>query len=289
MNYQQLIAELTSLYEVGEAKAIVRLLLEERFGLTMTDIVCDGVEAMAAERQAELRSMMDRLLTGEPVQYVIGTADFMGRQFVVAPDVLIPRPETAELCASIIDRYNQPYCALQPPAPLKVLDVGTGSGCIAVTLALDLWNSDVSAWDISGDALLIARENAQRMGAKVNLELHDILATDIQSTTPQHFDIIVSNPPYICKKERVTMERHVLDFEPSTALFVPDDNPLLFYHAIARFAAHALKPNGLLAFEINPLYAAELMTWLKENEWNQVEVKADQFGKQRFIFALNHA
>ncbi len=285
MTYQQLYRELLPHYEEGEAKAVVRLLLEEVFNLSFTDILSGKLDDLSEAESQKLTAMMDRLWGGEPVQHVVGTATFMGRRFVVGPEVLIPRPETEELCRIILDRYNRPYCGLQPPEPTSVLDIGTGSGCIAVTLALDLWNCSVSGWDISGDALLMARENALRLGAQVNWELHDVLHLEDDKLQPASYDIIISNPPYICDRERVDMEPRVLLHEPATALFVPDDNPLLFYHAIAQMAADALRPGGLLAFEINPLYADLLSTDLQTVGWQQVEILNDPFGKQRFILA----
>jgi hypothetical protein len=166
ISYQQLWQSLTPLYDEGEAKAVVRMLLEEAFGLTFTDICCGKVEELSADDRQRLEALMARLRQGEPVQYVLGGACFCGRRFGVAPGVLIPRPETEDLCRTVKSYHNTPFCALQPPAPLQVLDVGTGSGCIAVTLALDLFNAEVTAWDVSGDALVIARCNAHRLGRR---------------------------------------------------------------------------------------------------------------------------
>lgn len=288
MTYQELYRSLTPIYEEGEAKAVVRLLLEDGFRLSFADIACGKLASLGKAETERLEDYMGRLRLGEPVQYVLGEAEFAGRMFLVSRDVLIPRPETAELCRLLTDRYNLPYCALQPPEPLRVLDVGTGSGCIAVTLALDLWNSEVSAWDISGDALLVARENARRFDARVNLELHDVLQLSPDEVQAAAYDIIVSNPPYIRRQERKDMERRVLDFEPHQALFVPDEEPLLFCHAIARMACHSLKKDGLLAFEINPLFATELQHWLEQEGWQKVEIHLDTYGKQRFILANHH-
>ena len=222
---------------------------------------------------------------GEPVQYVVGKARFCGRDYMVAPGVLIPRPETEMLCKEVISAYNRPYCALQPPEPLRVLDIGTGCGCIAVTLALDLWNSTVTAWDISGDALIIARENAHRLQAHVNLELQDALNPDEMALNALPFDIIVSNPPYICIRESKDMAKHVLAHEPHTALFVPDDDPLLFYRSIAHYGLSHLKPSGMLAFEINPIYAEETCKMLEHMGYEQIESKEDHYGKERIVIA----
>ena len=285
MTYSQLWRRLLPLYDEREAKAVVRTLLEERFHLTLTDLYTDGLDRLTDEEKVRMETLIERLEAGEPVQYVVGKARFCGRDYMVAPGVLIPRPETEMLCKEVISAYNKPYCALQPPEPLRVLDIGTGSGCIAVTLALDLWNCTVTAWDISGDALMIARENAHRLQAHVNLELQDALNPDETALNALPFDIIVSNPPYICARESKDMAKHVLAHEPHTALFVPDDDPLLFYRSIAHYGLSHLKPFGMLAFEINPIYAQEMKKMLEEMGDEQIEIKKDQYGKERVVIA----
>ena len=285
MTYSQLWRRLLPLYDEREAKAVVRTLLEERFNLTLTDLYTDGLDRLTDEEKVRMETLIERLEAGEPVQYVVGKARFCGRDYMVAPGVLIPRPETEMLCKEVISAYNKPYCALQPPEPLRVLDIGTGSGCIAVTLALDLWNCTVTAWDISGDALMIARENAHRLQAHVNLELQDALNPDETALNALPFDIIVSNPPYICARESTDMAKHVLAHEPHTALFVPDDDPLLFYRSIAHYGLSHLKPFGMLAFEINPIYAQEMKKMLEEMGYEQIEIKKDQYGKERVVIA----
>ena len=285
MTYSQLWRRLLPLYDEREAKAVVRTLLEERFNLTLTDLYTDGLDRLTDDEKALMETLLNRLEAGEPVQYVVGEAHFCGRDYMVAPGVLIPRPETEMLCKEVISAYNRPYCALQPPEPLRVLDIGTGSGCIAVTLALDLWNCTVTAWDISGDALIIARENAHRLQAHVNLELQDALNPDETALNAPPFDIIVSNPPYICTRESKDMAKHVLAYEPHMALFVPDDDPLLFYRSIARYGLSHLKPSGMLAFEINPIYAEETCKMLEHMGYEQIESKEDQYGKERIVIA----
>ena len=285
MTYSQLWRRLLPLYDEREAKAVVRTLLEERFNLTLTDLYTDGLDRLTNEEKVRMETLIERLEAGEPVQYVVGKARFCGRDYMVAPGVLIPRPETEMLCKEVISAYNKPYCALQPPEPLRVLDIGTGSGCIAVTLALDLWNCTVTAWDISGDALIIARENAHRLQAHVNLELQDALNPDETALNALPFDIIVSNPPYICDRESKDMAKHVLAHEPHTALFVPDDDPLLFYRSIAHYGLSHLKPSGMLAFEINPIYAEETCKMLEHMGYEQIEIKEDQYGKERIVIA----
>ena len=215
-------------------------------------------------------------MTGEPVQYVLGEADFGGKTFLVEPGVLIPRPETYELCEWVLEERG-----------INILDIGTGSGCIAITLALGIPEAKVTAWDISDKALKIAAENAKRANVNVSFEQVDILAPlpFTLHPSPLTYDIIVSNPPYILNKERARMERNVLDYEPELALFVPDDDPLLFYHAIARYAIRVLKPDGRLFFEINPLCINDLQQMLNNEGFSHTEVRNDQFDKQRFIKA----
>ena len=285
MTYQDLWHRLTPLYDDGEAQAIVRLVLEVQFGITLTDIYTGKVNELSREAEEELEKIILRLERSEPVQYVLGRETFCGRTFYVAPGVLIPRPETEVLCRWIEEDYNRPYCALQPPMPLQVLDVGTGSGCIAVTLAADLRNSAVTAWDISGDALLIARENVHQWQVRVEQKMEDVLHPSV-SAMQQKFDVIVSNPPYICDKERTEMEGNVLAYEPETALFVPDDDPLRFYRAIAEYGVQALSADGVLYFETNPLYINDVKEMLNTLGYKQIELREDQFGKLRFIKAI---
>ncbi|MBQ7510647.1 MAG: peptide chain release factor N(5)-glutamine methyltransferase [Prevotella sp.] len=284
MDYSAFWKPLTQLYEAGEAKAIARLVMEVRFGLSMTDILCGKVALLPAGDQQILEDIQQRLLAGEPVQYVLGQAAFGGHTFYVAPGVLIPRPETEELCRWVVEdesfKTEDDGCA--------ILDIGTGSGCIACTLAAALPQARVTAWDISDDALRIAAENARRIGVNVTFEKTDILNCPPSSFLPPPssllppFSLIVSNPPYICNKERATMDRNVLEHEPEQALFVPDDDPLLFYRAIARYAVKALRPGGMLFFEINPLYVGALQQMLRNEGFASTEVRTDQFGKKRF-------
>jgi release factor glutamine methyltransferase len=274
MTYEEFWHPLQTLYDTGEAKAIARTVLEVCFNLTMTDILCGKVTQLSANDQNKLEEILQRLLTGEPVQYVLGEADFGGKTFLVEPGVLIPRPETYELCEWVLEERG-----------INILDIGTGSGCIAITLALGIPEAKVTAWDISDKALKIAAENAKRANVNVSFEQVDILAPlpFTLHPSPLTYDIIVSNPPYILNKERARMERNVLDYEPELALFVPDDDPLLFYHAIARYAIRVLKPDGRLFFEINPLCVNDLQQMLNNEGFSHTEVRNDQFDKQRFI------
>ena len=276
MNYEALWHRLTSIYDAGEAKAIVRWVLEVRFGLSATDVYCGKVTELSANDQIELEKIMLRLEKGEPVQYIIGVADFFGRSFRVAPGVLIPRPETAELCEYVLSCRKTKE---------KILDIGTGSGCIAITLALEIPDSQVTAWDISDDALLIAQENAKALGANVVFEKRDILDTSLFTFQPSQFTTIVSNPPYIEPKERDGMERNVLDYEPHLALFAPEQNPIIFYQRIGNYAWQSLNHGGQLFFELNPLTADDVKSYLSNLGFSDIEIRQDQFGKQRFLKA----
>ena len=282
MSYEDVWRKLTTVYDDREAKAVARYLLESRFGLSMTDILCGKVETLSEE---DLATLLNRLLLGEPVQYVVGTTDFLGRTFHVEPGVLIPRPETAELCQWVI---REERGRRKEERGMRILDIGTGSGCIAITLGAELPESKVSAWDISDDALRIAQENAQNNGVDVNFQQVDILSISRSSfllPPSSQYNLIVSNPPYICPSEQADMSRNVLAYEPHLALFVPEEDPLLFYRAIADFAIQSLKPDGWLYFEVNPLYINDLKAVLAEKGFENIEVKIDQFGKERMIRA----
>ena len=323
--YQQLWQSLTPLYDAGEAQAIVRTVLDVKYGMTLTDIICGKVNEISADEERKLEEIIIRLQKGEPVQYVLGEADFAGRPFHVEPGVLIPRPETAELCQwiekdmiekSIVSSEDSPEDSSgnSPQATddaKLILDICTGSGCIAITLGLNIPNSEVTGWDISEDALRIAQGNVEMMKAgNVRIEHQDALAlpkaaeTDNEkmkgnddkevvkpkgkAKTPstQKWDLIVSNPPYICEKEKADMEKNVLEHEPSLALFVPDEDPLKFYRAIAEYASSALKSGRALYFEINPIYEKETREMLLKLDFKDIETKEDAFGKKRMMRAI---
>ena len=272
MTYETLWHRLTDLYGTDEAKAIVRWVLDVRFGLSLADILCGKVTELSANGQEELEKIMQRLEKGEPVQYIIGMADFCGRLFHVEPSVLIPRPETAELCRWILSHGDA----------CEILDIGTGSGCIAITLALDIPKAKVTAWDISDDALRIASENAKRLGAHVRFEHRDALIPHPSPLTP-HYSLIVSNPPYIMPKERDEMAKNVLDYEPQLALFAPEEDPALFYKRIGDYAIQTLNPGGHLFFELNPLTADIVSDYLTRLGFQDIEILQDEFGKRRMM------
>ena len=280
--YQQFWQSLTPLYDAGEAQAIVRTVLDVEYGMTLTDIICGKVNELSSDEERNLEEIITRLQNGEPVQYVLGEADFAGRTFQVEPGVLIPRPETAELCQWIEEEVS----SLEADDPKQILDICTGSGCIAITLGLNIPNSEVTGWDISEDALRIAQGNVEMLKAgNVRIEYQDAL---MLPKVAEAADIIVSNPPYICEKEKADMEKNVLEHEPSIALFVPDEDPLKFYRAIAEYASSALKSEGALYFEINPIYEKETREMLEELGFKDIETKEDAFGKKRMMKAKNN-
>ena len=287
--YQEFWQSLTPLYDAGEAQAIVRTVLDVEYGMTLTDIICGKVNELSSDEERNLEEIIARLQNGEPVQYVLGEADFAGRTFHVEPGVLIPRPETAELCQWIEEEVS----SLEADAPKQILDICTGSGCIAITLGLNIPNSEVTGWDISEDALRIAQGNVEMLKAgNVRIEYQDALmlpkAAEAESSLSKGWNIIVSNPPYICEKEKADMEKNVLEHEPSIALFVPDEDPLKFYRAIAEYASSALKSEGALYFEINPIYEKETREMLEGLGFKDIETKEDAFGKKRMMKAKNN-
>lgn len=276
--YHQLWKQLIPPYDETEAKAIIRWVLEVRYGFTLTDILCGKVNELSAEERCSLQKIIARLSLSEPVQYVLGETTFGGRRFDVAPGVLIPRTETEELCRWIVSENSKKQ--ISKPC---ILDIGTGSGCIAITLGTDIANAQVTAWDISPDAIKMAQKNAKTLGVKADIRQVDALHA------PRHrarWDIIVSNPPYICPSEAAEMHQNVLEYEPHTALFVPEEQPLLFYEAIAGYAISALKPGGCLYFEMNPLYSETLKEMLKNVGFIDIKIKKDTFGKDRMAGAL---
>ena len=265
---------LKELYGPREAGAIQRLVAESRFGLSQTDVLLGRMEHLPEEQKQEWHEILRQLHEGRPVQYVLGQAEFMGRTFRVTPDVLIPRPETEELVRLILSYFPENSRA-------SALDLCTGSGCIAVTLALS--GMDVTATDVSRGALAVARENAEALGANVTFREEDLLSSPAYESGM--FDLVVSNPPYVRDSEKREMATHVLDHEPSLALFVPDDDPLRFYPAIARVAKTSLKPRGLLALEINRALSEEVAAMLKKYGFTDISIHEDQFHNPRFVFA----
>lgn len=270
-------SELRDLYPPEEVEQFIAILFRQVCHYSRADIIIHKNSKLSESLALEIRRFTQRLKAYEPIQYVLGSAPFLDYEFHVRPGVLIPRPETEELI-ELIGREN-------PKAGLQVLDIGTGSGCIAVSLALRLPEAKVTAFDISDDALAIARENATLNNAQVNFRQTDILNYD---PTPEKalFDIIVSNPPYVCESEKEEMTDNVLKYEPHLALFVPDTDPLLFYRQIARHALTLLRPEGKLYYEINARFGRETKEMLEQLGYRDVVIIQDIHRKERMIRAI---
>lgn len=275
IDFTQLHRPLVARYGEREARAIVRLVLDEAFGVRPVDVYAGKVRQFSQDERNQLARMLARLEGGEPVQYVVGRARFAGRAFEVTPAVLIPRPETEELAAWVVADGLGPGC--------RLLDGGTGSGCLAVTLALACPEAEVTAWDIAPDALDVARRNAARLGARVGFGLRDLLAPP---RATDRFDVIVSNPPYVRRSEAAAMDDHVLRHEPAGALFVPDDDALRFYRALARLGRHALPPGGRLYAELNQALGPQTADLFRAWGYTAVELRRDQFGHDRMVKAV---
>lgn len=263
-------------YSTEEIRNLTRWLFERVCGLTLArQILCKDKQIAETEKEA-IRRVVERLSHSEPIQYIFGECEFHGLRFEVTPSVLIPRPETSELVELIVRRH--------PEAGLKVLDIGTGSGCIAVSLAKMLHEAAVTAIDICDDALAVARRNAEAHQADVRFARADILSElSSDEVAPSAFDVIVSNPPYVTEREKAGMDANVLMYEPAQALFVSDDDPLCFYRHIAARGRKWLSEGGRLYFEINAAYGKELVSLLKAMDYRDVETVRDISGKERFI------
>lgn len=279
MTYSEIWHRIATSYEDGEARAIARILIEELFGLSYTDIVCGATDQLSADDTLRLDTAVRRIEQGEPLQHVLGYAVFCGNHFGVNASVLIPRPET-EWLVDEGERLMNGASNAAPSAPKRILDIGTGSGCIAISLKLRLGEAYVEAWDISEEALRTAESNAKALKAEVAFCKRDALRAEESVAT---WDLIVSNPPYICDSERAAMDDNVLLHEPHTALFVPDDDPLRFYRAIARYALRSLSNGGSLLFECNTRYAEATGEMMREMGFEDVMVNDDCFGLPRFV------
>lgn len=264
---------LAGYYSSEEINVFARYLLEKIVGVSSVGLLADWNRTLTAEQQEQFRQMTERLKAYEPIQYILGECYFSGLVFHVRPGVLIPRPETEELVLRIAEEWKGKEA--------RLLDIGTGSGCIAIALADRLPQCKVSAWDISTDALDIARENAVLNNLSIDFQQKNIL----EEPLGESFDVIVSNPPYVLEGEKEVMEPNVLRYEPAVALFVPDADPLLFYRRIATLALQALTPEGTLYFEINQAYGKETKELLQTIGFSQVELVQDCFGKDRIIKA----
>ncbi len=275
--FQELVEKITLKEDPDEIKSIVWILMEHVLEVSPTDILAGKVVSMTPETEQRLDYYVGRLNRNEPLQYVLGEAVFYGRKFEVNPSVLIPRPETEELIRSVMQwRYSA--IRAKDHQPPRILDIGTGSGCIAITLCLEWEGAEVFATDISTAALSMGVGNAELHGVKVNFIEHDILHDDIPIG---NLDAIVSNPPYVAEREKGEMRPNVLEFEPRLALFVPDDDPLIFYRNIVARSKRVLNPGGLLAMEINEKYGQEVSALLRAEGFADVELSTDVSGKER--------
>ena len=266
---------LSGIYPPSEALSLAKMLLVEVFDFSTLELYGGKDKEISGKRRDVLDEMIRRLKKNEPIQYIIGVESFCGLTFEVNPSVLIPRPETQELVGWIAgDCEEKETC--------RILDIGTGSGCIPVSLAHRLPKAEVESWDISEDALQVARRNAERNGVEVLFRQKDVLKA---SPDEARYDVIVSNPPYIAEKEKVDMEANVLDWEPSIALFVPDEDPLLFYRTIAQLGCGILKEGGALYFEINRAYGQETIQMLEAMGYKDIELRKDSWGNDRMMKA----
>lgn len=274
--YRRIKSALTESLGESEARSAAGIILEDVRGITQKDLIVNPQRTVEPETEARINDIVSRIIKGEPVQYAVGTARFYGMDFKVDKNVLIPRPETEGLIDLIVDRFRVRH-------DLSILDCGTGSGCIAIALARSLPFARVTAIDISSNALEIAAENAQRLKTSVEFRKSDILA--LPKTDTDLYDIIVSNPPYIAPDEASCIDNRVLDYEPHSALFVPKEDPLLFYRAIAEYGRHALKADGKIYFEINPRFAGDLIELLRNAGYADVVILRDYIGSKRYAVA----
>jgi release factor glutamine methyltransferase len=277
LNSKDLITKISNaislVYEQPEAKEIAFLAIEHLFNLSKTDILLDKALSISEKENYLIESTIERLLKNEPIQYIIGETWFLGRKFKVDNSVLIPRPETEEIVNEIIAEHKT-------KEHLHIADFCTGSGCIAISLEQELKNSEVYAYELSVDALNTAQENAFLNNSKVIFKQQDVF---LDFEMPQ-FDIIVSNPPYVCESEKAEMRTNVLDFEPHLALFVPNNNSLIFYERIASIAKSNLKNGGKVYFEINQKLGDGVLEILNRLEFNNCRLKKDFRGNDRLVF-----
>ena len=268
----KMISELSSIYEMDELNSIFNLLAEDYLKIPRSKILLADEIHLDESNQILFLSALERLKTHEPIQYLLGKTSFMGLEFKVNSSVLIPRPETEELVRLILKENLDGK---------EILDIGTGSGCIAISIAKNLPNSKVSALDISNDAIEVAKENAKLNSVSIEFINEDIF----EYNSNKKYDVIISNPPYVTELEKTLMKKNVLDFEPELALFVEDNEPLKYYAEIINFSKFSLKSKGLLFFEINNKYYDDLNQYLVENDF-KFQKFDDHRGLSRFIFAL---
>jgi len=268
--------QLSSKYHRQEIESISKLIFEKVHGLSRLQVYLNQHKTISPANLAQITEIVNRLIQFEPIQYILGETEFYGLSLKVNAAVLIPRPETEELVDWILNN--------KPPLNPLILDIGTGSGCIPIALSKKLPGASVDGWDISSEALMVARENAELNQAKVNFIYADVLNQGYPAQ-PQKYDIIVSNPPYVTASEQLSMLKNVIDYEPHIALFVPDTDPLIFYRAIADIAINQLKPGGKLYFEINEQFGNETADLLSLKGFKNIIIKKDINDKERMLKA----
>ena len=273
-------SELETIYGSDEANALIMILLEHYFSLDRVKIAMNPELRLSESELLTLHFAVKELLTNKPVQYIIGETEFCGMRFFVDENVLIPRPETEEMVKKIASCRDK---ACLVPTGCDILDIGTGSGCIAISLAKLLTDSKVTAVDVSEKALNVAKKNAKANEVNVRFILDDILNPQNPELIDNQYDIIVSNPPYVCESEKSEMRANVLDYEPSSALFVSDNDPLIFYRRILEFAQKALKPGGEVWFEINENFGEEMKNLCLEQGFKNVEIIKDFRERDRIL------
>lgn len=268
---------LSRLYPSEEIQSFFNILSEKYLNLSRIEIALNPEKTVSETEAEKFQKAIFRLKIHEPIQYIIGETEFYGLPFKVNKHTLIPRPETEELVEWIYIEFSNQQSTINNQ---QFLDIGTGTGCIAISLAKNLSNAKVSALDISEEALKIAQQNAEMNKVKIDFFQTDILAAE---TLPKKYDVIVSNPPYVCELEKKQIQQNVLKYEPHSALYVKDEDPLLFYRAISRLAKNHLNPGGKLFFEINEYLAYEMTELLKAEGFKNIEIKKDIYGKDRML------
>lgn len=265
--------ELKGFYDQNEIQQFISLILEHFLQVSRINILLNPERIIPVEKVQEIKGSISQLQRYRPVQYVLGKTEFCGLTFLVSEKVLIPRPETEELVGWIIQKHGG--------KPLKILDIGTGSGCIAISLAVKMPSARVTAIDISEEAICIARENATTNQASVDFHICDIL--NPLAGLPGPFDLVVSNPPYVTPSEKAFMGKNVLDFEPHQALFVSDEDPMRFYRSIIGRNKELLGPGGCFYFEINERFYEEIVALMKNDNFAEIELRKDIHGKYRMV------
>ena len=293
--------ELEKIYGSDEANALIMILLEHYFGINRVKMALDPELRLSESEMLTLHFAVKELLKNRPIQYILGETEFCGMRFFVDENVLIPRPETEELVNQLISQFEvtslefgvnsspsfRPKRSGVEKSPIKILDIGTGSGCIAISIAKLLKDSVVTAVDVSEKALEVAKKNAEANNVNVRFILDDILNPQNHELTDNQYDIIVSNPPYVCESEKSEMRANVLDFEPSSALFVSDNDPLIFYRKILEFAQIHLKTNGEVWFEINEKFGEEMINFCHEKGFKNAEIIKDFRERDRVLRAIS--